>query len=428
MIQTFEVVDRHSQRSMRPFAEQWDQRHYKLGRALRVLQVGKFYHPRYGGMETHLKALCDAIRPTVHVEAAVSNESRQSVCEMIDGIRVRRSGTLMKIAGASVSPGLVRAIRESRADLIHLHLPNPTGILAWIASGNPASVLVTYHSDVVRQKYLGTAFSPILDYTLRRSAAILVSSAEYVRTSPVLPRFHDRCRVVPFGIDLEPYENPDLAAVSNIRRKFGERIVLVVGRLVYYKGLEYMIRAMKNIDAHLLLVGSGPLQQELEREVSAAGVGERVTFLGRVDDVVSYYNACDVFALPSVERSESFGMVQLEAMACSKPVVNTALPSGVPWVSIHNETGLTVPFRSAEALADAINGLLCNRARRLELGRAARRRVESEFTIGLMVRRTLEAYVLALCGRGSAESTGGIPAGTVDDSAVFALADAAHKI
>jgi rhamnosyl/mannosyltransferase len=322
---------------------------------------------------------------------------------------------------------LVRVIRESRADLIHLHLPNPTAILAWIASRNPASVLVTYHSDIVRQKYLGMAFSPILDYALRRSAAILVSSAEYVRTSPVLSRFQHRCLVVPFGIDLEPFDNPDLAAVSRIRKLYGERIVLAVGRLVYYKGLEYMIRAMKHIDAHLLVVGTGPLRQELEREVAAAGVGNRVTFLGRVDDVVAYYHACDVFALPSVERSESFGLVQLEAMACSKPVVNTFLPSGVPWVSIHGETGLTVKPRSAEALAEAINSLLSDRALRLELGRAARRRVEDEFTTGLMLRRTLEAYVLALCGGAPAESAGGIQADTVDDSAVFALAHAARE-
>jgi glycosyltransferase involved in cell wall biosynthesis len=428
MIQTFEVVDRHSQRSIHPFAGQWEKQHYQLGRPLRVLQVGKFYAPVYGGMETHLKALCDGISPAVQVEAAVSNRSRKSICETIDGIRVRRSGTVVKLAGACVSPGLVRAIRESRADLIHLHLPNPTGILAWIASRNRAPVVVTYHSDIVRQKYLGMAFSPILDYALRRSAAILVTSAEYVRTSPVLSRFQDRCLVIPFGIDLEPFDDPDHAAVSRIRKMYGERIILAVGRLVYYKGLEYMIRAMKDIDAHLLLVGVGPLQPELEREVAEAGVGNRVTFLGPVDDVVAYYHACDVFVLPSVERSESFGLVQLEAMACSKPVVNTHLPTGVPWVSIHGETGLTVKPRSAEMLADAINSLLSNPAHRLLLGRAARRRVEDEFTTGMMLRRTLEAYVLALCGRARSESADGIHAETVDDSAVFALTHATPKL
>jgi rhamnosyl/mannosyltransferase len=169
-------------------------------------------------------------------------------------------------------------------------------------------------------------------------------------------------------------------------------MVLTVGRLVYYKGFQYLIRAMRDIDGHLLIVGHGPLRDELEREARACGVNERVTFLTSVQNVRDYYHAADVFALPSVARSEAFGIVQLEAMACAKPVVNTSLDSGVPFVSPDGLSGLTVPPANAHALAQAINTLLDHPALSAQYGQAGRRRIEQEFNLEAMTRRTLQVY------------------------------------
>jgi rhamnosyl/mannosyltransferase len=167
----------------------------------------------------------------------------------------------------------------------------------------------------------------------------------------------------------------------------------MVGRLVYYKGAEYAVRAMTKIDANLLIIGDGPLKQNLERQARELGVADRVFFLGKVDGSISpWYQASDVFILPSIARSEAFGIVQLEAMACGKPVVNTDLASGVPYVSLDGETGITVPPSNPEALADAVNRLLDNPSLRAAYGQAAVRRVQNEFSLDLMVRRTLEVY------------------------------------
>jgi len=164
--------------------------------------------------------------------------------------------------------------------------------------------------------------------------------------------------------------------------------------MVYYKGFEYLIRAMASVNGHLLLVGEGPLQAKLERQAFEAGVRDRITFLGRVsqDEVIGYYHAADVFVMPSIARSEAFGIAQLEAMACGKPVVNTRLLSGVPFVSLDGVTGTTVTPADAGELASAINRLLDDPGLREKYGAAAAQRARTEFSIETMVDRTLQLY------------------------------------
>ena len=148
----------------------------------------------------------------------------------------------------------------------------------------------------------------------------------------MLSHNRDRCFVVPYGISVTDLRFRDDTAVRAIRDRFGPRIVLSTGRLVYYKGLESLIRAMNSVNGNLLIAGDGPMRQKLEAEASAnAIIRSRVTLLGHVEDVRPYYHACEVFVLPSIARSEAFGIVQLEAMACGKPVINTRLWSGVPF-------------------------------------------------------------------------------------------------
>lgn len=362
----------------------------------RVLHLGKFYPPHPGGMETHLQALCGELKQAMDVEVIVAGDGRATVEEMIDGIPVARLGTLLNLAAAPVCPEMVNRLRQSKADIIHIHWPNPTAVLAYLLSRHRGRLVFTYHSDIIRQKLLRKPFWPFLRTALKRARAIIAASPNYVETSPVLQKFRERCRVVPFGIPLAAFDCPDEVEVARIRRQYGPRIVLGVGRLVYYKGFEYLIRAMKEIKGQLLIVGSGPLLDELKREAASAAVSTRVHFLNSVKDVRPYYHAADVFALSSVARSEAFGIVQLEAMACSKPVVNTALDSGVTFVSQDQLTGLTVPPANAASLARAINLLLDDARLRAQLGRAGRKRVEEEFNLELMTRRTLEVYAEAM--------------------------------
>jgi rhamnosyl/mannosyltransferase len=361
-------------------------------RRLRVLQVGKFYPPHRGGMESHLQALCGQLRAEVNVEVLVAGEGRRTVEEFLESVKVTRVGTLFDFAAAPVCPGLVRRIRESRADIVHLHWPHPTALLAYLASGHAGRLVITYHSDVVRQKVLGGLFWPVLRRALGRADAVIAASPNYVESSPALQQFKQKCSVIPFGISLHEFDRVDESEVAQIRKRFGPRIVLGVGRLIYYKGFEHLVRAMKDVNGHLLIIGEGPLRGALEQEAERAGVGGRVTFLDQVEDVAPYYHAADVFALPSVARSEAFGIVQLEAMACRRPVVNTRLDSGVTYVSVDGVTGLTVPPADPEALAAALNQLLGDAALAARYGRAARLRVEREFDLEVMGRRTLRLY------------------------------------
>lgn len=369
---------------------------------LSVLHIGKYYPPYHGGMESHLQCLSDQLNSLIDLKVIVANAERRTASGLVDGVDVTRVGKLLDFKSAPICPELVSQIRRTKADIVHMHWPNPTAVLAYLASGHRGKLVFTYHSDIVRQKLLAVAFTPVLRYALGRAAAIIVSSPNYIDGSDVLSQFRDRCRVIPFGVSVDHLNVYDLNEVCRIREQYGQRIVLGVGRLVYYKGFEYLVRAMSQVDAHLLLIGQGPLREHLQQLAASLKLSKRVTFLSEVADVRPYYHAADVFALSSVMRSEAFGIVQLEAMACGKPVINTQLDSGVPFVSPHNVSGLTVRPADAEELGAAINELLNQPERKLQLGAAGRRRVAQKFTVERMVQNTLELYQDVMNGNGCA--------------------------
>lgn len=370
-----------------------------MTRRLRVLHVGKFYPPHHGGMESHLETLCHELAEDVDVEVLVSADDGRTVREVVDGIPVTRIGTMATFASASVNPGMARAIRRSRADVVHFHHPNPTAVLSYLASGRRGPLVVTYHSDIVRQRVMGALFTPLLNHFLRGAHAILASSPDYARTSPVLRVHGDRVRIVPFGIRAEAFETADAEAVARLRERYGPRVVLAVGRLVYYKGFDYLIRAMPAVGGRLVILGDGPLRGPLRALAEAEGVADRVTLEGAVPELAPYYHAADVFALPAVARSEAFGLVQLEAMAAGLPVVNTRIDSGVPFVSRDGESGITVPPADPRALAGALGRLLDAPALRERLGEAGRARVRREFSLRRMVAETRALYEEAAASR-----------------------------
>ena len=358
---------------------------------LRILQIGKYYPPHTGGIETHLQTLSEKLAGRFVLQVVVSNVNRRSVDETIGGVKIRRLSRWAAVAAAPINPGLWSALRKR--DIIHLHLPNPWANLLLLFRPGGARIVCSYHGDVVRQKYLERIFRPWLKALLRRSAAILVATPAHIHNSPILPEFIDRCHVVPYGIDFEHFSAPQPeAAVAEIRARFGTPLVLAVGRLVYYKGFEFLIEAMSEVKGSLIIVGEGPLRASLQRRIDDLGLSERVHLVGSVPDTRPYYAAADVFVLPSVARSEGFGIVQLEAMAAGVPVVNTSLDTGVPFVSVHKMTGLTVPPSDPGELASAIGLLLADPEARQRFGEAGRRRVRDEFSNEAMAREVEKIY------------------------------------
>ncbi len=398
-------VEDEARHTARPASMAHNHPHKK--QKLRVLHIGKFYPPHMGGIETHLQALCGALRHHADVRAIVSSDDRKTIEEIVDSVPVERLATLLRAFSTSISPGMVSRIRRSGAELVHIHLPNPNAVLAYLASGHQGRLVVTYHSDTVKQKVLGRIFEPFLHAALRKCDAIIATSPNYLATSPVLQAFRERCQVIPYGIDTSQFEQCPPDAVRKVRERFGDRIVVSVGRLVYYKGFEVLIKAMASVRGKLVIVGEGPLRGELQSLAARLGVSDRVIFVGEIDNasVTAYYHAADLFALASVARSEAFGIVQIEAMAAGLPVVNTGLDSGVPFVSLHGETGLTVPPGNPQALAEAINRLLDDEQLRKSFGQAGIRRAKQEFGLQTMLRRTLELYENVTGRNGTIAST-----------------------
>lgn len=361
-------------------------------RKLRVLHVGKYYPPHRGGIETHLQTLCGELKAHIDVRVIVASGSLQGSSGPIDGVWVEKLPTVLTVASTPLCPTMPARIRAAGADLVHIHHPNPMASLAFLLSGFKGPMVTTWHSDVVRQRVLNSLYIPVERKFLSRSAAIIVTSPTYLDVSKVLRGFRDNCTVVPFGIPLEPLQRRNEAAIRDIHQRFGDRIALSAGRLVYYKGLPHLIRAMKDVDATLLIAGDGPLRRSLEQLSRDLGLAERVRFLGELDDLIPYLQACDVFVLPSIARSEAFGIVQLEAMGCGKPVINTQLESGVPYVSLDRVTGLTVPPGDSAALSAALNELFGNAEIRRQYGEAGYRRARTEFSLQGMVDTTLDIY------------------------------------
>jgi glycosyltransferase involved in cell wall biosynthesis len=365
------------------------------GRIPRVLQLGKYFPPHRGGIETHLELLATALHQSLDVRAVVAGGGRFSTrVETVAGLRVERLATPMTLASTPVCPGMADAIRASAADLIHLHFPNPMAALAYLRSGSHAPLVITWHSDVVRQRIMGRLLRPLIDAVLARSRAIVVTSPNYLASSAALRPWRTKARIIPYGIPRAQIRPPEPAWLRALHQRYGERLVLGVGRLVYYKGWEYLIDAMAQVDGVLLLVGDGPLRHKLERQVRRGGLSQRVVFLGELAwrEIVPYYFGCQVFVLASVARSEAFGIVQLEAMAAGRPVVNTGLDTGVPFVSPDGVTGITVAPRKSAELVGAIGRLLDDPELARSYGERGMQRVQELFGLDKMVGQMLELY------------------------------------
>jgi rhamnosyl/mannosyltransferase len=381
---------------------------------LRVTMVNKYYSPPHlGGVETVVRTLSEGLVECsgARVRALVSNEGRERLEETIGGVDVVRLPRQLALSSAPVAAGLRGALRDELRrvgpdgpeppDVVNLHSPYPWGELSFLQASPDVPSVVLYHSDIVRQKRLLTAYRPFLERFLDRVDLIVTSSPNMVRNSPFLAPRAERCRVVPFGLPAQHLAATPVALrrAAELRAAHaGRQIVLFVGRLVYYKGVDVLVRAMADVDADLVLVGDGPMWPELRELAGACGVAASVTFLGAQngDELAAWYHAADVFCLPSVARSEAFGLVQIEAHAAGTPVVSTDLPTGVPYANPDSVTGFTVPPGDALALAAALNRLLGDDELRARLGRQAQTRALREFTVPRMVARTLAVYAEAV--------------------------------
>ncbi len=381
---------------------------------MKILHIYKDYFPVLGGIENHLRQLSEMMVERGHeVEVLVTNPGRRTSHETLNRVKIIKAGRLLKLASAPISLSLPlelyrRQYAHNPPDIIHLHAPYPVGEIAWLIGSRlprfgkkQPKVVITYHSDVVRQKRLLKLYAPFLRLVLKRVDLIVATSPNYIASSVFLQPLKKKCQVVPLAIDTARFENPDMTKAAAIRANYitkpDEILVLFTGRLRQYKGLQFLLEAMPQVDrrARLLVIGIGPMEQELKAQTANLNLGERVIFAGEIgdEDLPNYYAASDIFVLPSYLRSEAFGIVQLEAMAAGKPVISTELGTGTSYANLNGETGLVVPPADALALAKAINELAGNPQRREEMGQRGQIRTRAEFSLPKMADQIEKLYI-----------------------------------
>ncbi len=360
-----------------------------------ILHIYKDYYPVLGGIENHVRALAEAQACRGHkVTVLVTNPGLATVRQVLNGVQVIKAGRLLTVASTPLSLALPRELTRLHADIAHVHMPYPVGETANWLWRRARRTVATYHSDVVRQRGWLRLYAPVLRRVLQSADAIAVTSPQYLATSPFLRPVALKCRLIPLGIDTEHYRTADPERVAALRARLGQPLLLFVGRLRYYKGLQYLLQALPALPGvHLAVVGSGPMEAAWKALAAALGLDDRVHFVGDApdEDLPAYHHASDCFVLPACERGEAYGLVQIEAMAAGRPVICTELGTGTSYVNRHGETGLVVPARDPQALAAACRELLADPERRRAMGERGRERARVEFGMEKMVER-VEAW------------------------------------
>jgi glycosyltransferase involved in cell wall biosynthesis len=365
--------------------------------AMKVVHIFKdCYPPITGGIEQHMNLLCRKLAKMADVTVLAPSRSLQRVEERLDGVRIVRVPEFGRYASVPLCPTAPLELHRLCPDIVHLHFPNPMGELTQLLGAAAIPFVVMYHADIIKQKVFLPLYRPILTLLFKRARKIIFSAHENIPVAPWISVHRHKSIVIPFGVEIESFSLSDSESteVEALRSQLGGPLVLFVGAARYYKGLDMLFRAMVDVKGRLIVAGRGTQNTSLKRMANDLDVGDKILFCGEVSQsrLRILLHASDIFVLPSVDRCETFGIGQLEAMACAKPIVSTDLPTGVRSVNRHGVTGLVVPPGEPDALAGALNLLFSNPRLRAEFGNAARRRVEQEFGADRMVSKTLEVY------------------------------------
>lgn len=353
---------------------------------MRVLEVYKDVHPFVqGGIERYLHDLSRYLAEEGH-DVTVLVASDRCSAGGISGFRVEVYRCLGRLLSNPVSMGLAGRLREYSGDLVHFHVPLPSAVMAWLISGRNTAYVVTYHSDIVRQRMFMPFYGPFLRMFLKGAESVFATSPVYAETSTYLNRL-DNVDIVPLGTDLDFFEPS--------AESFRDSYVLFVGRFRSYKGIRVLIETWRKFpERRLLMVGGGPMEEYVRDCAVEQGLNIEILKDPQDEELRELYRKAQCLVLPSTMRSEAFGMVQVEAMACGLPVVSTDLPTGVPWVNRHGVSGLVVPPCDSKALAEALERMDDEKLRN-RLSRGALNRARSEFDSRRLFKLTEELMLKA---------------------------------
>jgi len=352
----------------------------------KITHVTRYASPHVGGIEAVIDQINQSL-PDEEFEKEVLCCSNVDKSSVDNGVKFTRCKYLFEFASNTISPIFLWKLSRVETDILHYHMPYIFAVIChFIARPKCKKVFVSYHAKIVGFDRYMWLFNGIYKKFWNMAAKIHVLSPQIIDTDEVLYKNREKCAVVPFGIDLEDYTQSAQTDIQNYRDKYkGKKIILAMGRYERKKGFIYLIEAMEQVEnAVLLLAGDGSYRKQFEDYISEHNLSDKVKLLGFVTDKKEknlLFDVCDIFVLPSESESESFGIVQLEAMTHSKPVINTNIHTGVNYVSPDGVTGLTVEPKNPEQLAQAIKKLLDDDTLRIQYGQNARKRAEELFDI-----------------------------------------------
>ncbi len=354
---------------------------------MKVLQVYKDVFPEvHGGIERYIHDFSLFLRSRGHsVQIIVAGGGDR----VVGGVEVTGVPSPVRIMSNPIAPGYTRVLAETDADVIHFHLPLPAAVLGWefIKRSGRKPYIVTYHSDIVRQAFMMPIYGPVLRRFLRGASKVIATSENYIRTSTYLSGLQNS-EAIPIGVDLKRFR-PD----SDAKKSY----YLFVGRFRKYKGIFVLLEAWRKMSdpPDLILAGGGGLVRRVRKFVETHKLPVTVLTDVTDDELIKLYQGARALILPSIQRSEAFGMVQVEAMACGTAVISSDLPTGVSWVNRHNETGLLFSTGDPSALCKAVIQLEESIETGTEMYLKARKRAEDFFDSATVFARVEECLIQA---------------------------------
>jgi rhamnosyl/mannosyltransferase len=364
---------------------------------MRVLHFYKTYFPdSVGGVEQVIRQMCVGTgRLGITNQVLSLSRDRHLAPFDYEGHTVHRAPLNFEVASNAVSVQAIgKLARMARdADVVHYHFPWPFMDMAHFLARIDKPTVVTYHSDIVRQKALLKLYQPLKHRFLESVDTIVATSPNYLASSAVLDRYRDKTRVITFGLDKSSYPEPDQARLDHWRARAGPKFFLFVGVLRYYKGLHILLDAVAGTDYPVVIVGAGPIEAELKARAKRLGL-KRVQFVGAVNDLdkAALLKLCYAVAFPSHLRSEAFGISLLEGAMYGKPMISSEIGTGTTYINVHGETGLVVPPSDHEALRAAMHRLWHDPQMAREMGQRAEARYWQLFTSAQMADNYARLY------------------------------------
>ncbi|MCD5995577.1 glycosyltransferase family 4 protein [Pseudomonas sp. CDFA 602] len=364
---------------------------------MRILHFFKTYYPdTTGGIEQVIFQLCQGSRAMgIEGQVLTLSPNPEPARLQIADHQVTRAKENFSVASTGFSARVFSQFKEmaAEADLVHFHFPWPVMDLVHFATRHGRPTVLSYHSDIVKQRTLLKFYSPLMNQLLKSMDRILVASPNYLNSSETLKPFAHKTTIVPYGLDPSAYPTVSAQKQEQWRARIPGKFFLFVGVLRYYKGLESLLNALEGVDYPLVILGGGPQEQELKAQAEKLNL-RNVMFLGRLDDEdkACLLQMCHALVFPSHLRSEAFGISLLEASMYSKPMISCEIGTGTTYVNINEETGLSVPPSSPLALREALHRLWQNEETAQRFGRNAKLRFEKLFTAQHMCSRTADVY------------------------------------